>query len=148
MVVYDNEFETKEKKTWTTTYPLQIAWKIAYCVLILRRLQYFRCQQIQFQVANVLADMAEMKLKEQEQESTALSRGLQLFMRAKAGLGKKTTPWKNYAYTHMTWDWLFRVQKNTNTSFFCLIFFMNACALISAGRKTVLMMPICPLLKL
>ena len=61
-------------------------------VLILRRLQYFRCQQIQFQVANVLADMAEMKLKEQEQESTPLSRGLQLFMRAKAGLGKKTTP--------------------------------------------------------
>lgn len=57
-------------------------------------MQFFRCQQIQFQVANVLADMAEMKLKEQEQEqeSTPLSRGLQLFMRAKAGLGKKTTP--------------------------------------------------------
>lgn len=36
--------------------------------------------------------MAEMKLKEKEQESTPLSRGLQLFMRAKAGLGKKTTP--------------------------------------------------------
>lgn len=55
-------------------------------------MQFFRCQQIQFQVANVLVDMAEMKLKEQEQESTPLSRGLQLFMRAKAGLGKKTTP--------------------------------------------------------
>lgn len=98
--------QKKRKLNWTTTYPLQIAWKIAYCVLILRRLQYFRCQQIQFQVANVLADMAEMKLKEQEQESPPLSRGLQLFMRAKAGLGKKTTPWKNYAYTHMTWDWV------------------------------------------
>ena len=50
--------------------------------------------------------MAEMKLKEQEQESTPLSRGLQLFMRAKAGLGKKTTPWKNYAYKHITWNWV------------------------------------------
>ena len=84
--------QKKRKLNRTTTYPLQIAWKIAYCVLLLRRLQFFRCQQIQFQVANVLADMAEMKLKEQEQESTPLSRGLQLFMRAKAGLGKKTTP--------------------------------------------------------
>lgn len=62
------------------------------CMLCFNGTCTFRCQQIQFQVANVLADMVEMKLKEQEQESTPLSRGLQLFMRAKAGLGKKTTP--------------------------------------------------------
>lgn len=36
--------------------------------------------------------MAEMKLQEKEQQetSTPLPRGLQLFMRAKAGLAKKT----------------------------------------------------------
>ena len=52
----------------------------------------FRCQQIQFQIANVLADMAEMKLGEkEEQESSPLPRGLQLFMRAKTGLAKKPT---------------------------------------------------------
>ena len=52
----------------------------------------FRCQQIQFQIANVLADMAEMKLGEKEQqESSPLPRGLQLFRRAKTGLAKKPT---------------------------------------------------------
>jgi len=52
----------------------------------------FRCQQIQFQIASVLADMAEMKLGEKEQqESPPLPRGLQLFMRAKTGLAKKPT---------------------------------------------------------
>lgn len=55
----------------------------------------FRCQQIQFQIANVLADMAEMKLEEKEQQedavqASALPRGMQLFMRAKAAMAKKS----------------------------------------------------------
>ena len=51
----------------------------------------FRCQQTQFQIANVLADMAEMKLQEKEQQeafrASPLPKGLQFFMR---GLAKKT----------------------------------------------------------
>lgn len=51
----------------------------------------FRCQQAQFQIANVLADMAEMKLRGKEQQeafqAAPLPKGLQVFMR---GLAKKT----------------------------------------------------------
>lgn len=53
----------------------------------------FRCQQTQFQIANVLADMAEMKLQEKEQQESnfqaaPMPKGLQFFMR---GLAKKTS---------------------------------------------------------
>ena len=61
----------------------------------------FRCQQIQFQIANVLADMAEMKLEEKEQQedavqASALPRGMQLFMRAKAAMAKKSAWCKTF----------------------------------------------------
>ena len=52
----------------------------------------YRCQQTQFQIANVLADMAEMKLQEKEQQeafqAAPMPKGLQFFMR---GLAKKTS---------------------------------------------------------
>ena len=67
-----------------------------------------------------------------------------------------------YAYDMRLSDRLEFRKTLTNTSFFCLVFFMNTCAPISAGKKTVLIWTflnktikkrlcivfICPLLKL
>ena len=142
MVMHDNEFETKEKKT-SLNLNISTPDCMEDCTLCfnIKAHAIFQMPTDSISSCQCPGRYGRDETKRTRTRINPFIKRIAIIHESKGRIRQKDYTLKElrlYAYDMRLSDCLEFRKTLTNTSFFCLVFFMNTCALISAGKKTVL----------